>query len=118
MKKKLASTQVLTQLKAHIEKGIWKPGEKLPSLSSLSKIHHVSVSTLREALKVLENQGYLLIEQGRGMFVRSKHHWRDENTLALTALPVGDLFSLLELRSLLEPQMAYLAAEKGSHLTE
>lgn len=112
--KELASTKILNELLHRIDQEVWKAGEKLPSLAALAKELQVGVSTVREALRILENKGYLLIEHGRGMFVRSRNHWRQDSSLDLTSLPVGDLFSLLEFRCLLEPEMAALAAERGS----
>jgi GntR family transcriptional repressor for pyruvate dehydrogenase complex len=97
-----------------IEQEVWKAGQKLPSLAALAKEFEVGVSTVREGLRILENKGYLLIEHGRGMFVRSPNQWKRDSSLDLTQLPVGDLFSLLEFRGVLEPEMAALAAERGS----
>jgi GntR family transcriptional repressor for pyruvate dehydrogenase complex len=112
--KELISTRVLNDLMKRIEEEEWKAGQKLPSLAAMAQQFQVGASTMREALRILENKGYLLIEHGRGMFVRSSNHWKQESQLELTRLPVGDLFSLLEFRGVLEPEMAALAAERGS----
>lgn len=112
--KELASTKVLIELMKRIDQEVWKTGEKLPSLAALAKELQVGVSTVREALRIMENKGYLLIEHGRGMFVRSQNHWQQDRTLDMTQLPVGNLFSLLEFRGVLEPEMAAMAAERGS----
>jgi GntR family transcriptional repressor for pyruvate dehydrogenase complex len=103
--KELASTKILHEITKRIEQEDWKPGQKLPSLTALAKEHRVGV---------LENRGYLLIEHGRGVYVRSRNSWSNESAIELTQLPVGDLFSLLEFRGVLEPEMAALAAERGS----
>jgi GntR family transcriptional repressor for pyruvate dehydrogenase complex len=112
--KTLASTKVLLELTQSIENGVWKPGQKLPSLAALAVELLVSVSTLREAIRIMEDKGYILIEHGRGMFVRSQNHWRVSKPFQLDSFPVENMFSLLELRGLLEPVMAGLAAERGS----
>lgn len=112
--KELVSTRILNELKRRIEQSEWKAGQKLPSLTALAKELEVGVSTAREALRVLENDGYVAIEHGRGSFVRAANHWKADNPLELTRLPVGDLFSLLEFRGVLEPEMAALAAERGT----
>lgn len=112
--KELASTRILNALTKRIEKEEWKPGEKLPSLSAVAKEFQVGVSTVREALRIMENKGYIVIEHGRGMFVRSPNYWKSENALDLTRLPVGDMFSLQEFRAVLEPEMAALAAERAT----
>lgn len=112
--KELASTKVLNELTRRIEREEWKSGQKLPSLAALAKEFKVGVSTVREALRILENKAYILIEHGRGMFVRNPNVWKQENTLDLTRLPVGDMFSLQEFRAVLEPEMAALAAERAT----
>ncbi|WP_461480204.1 FadR/GntR family transcriptional regulator [Paenibacillus sp. PvR052] len=114
MIKELASTKILNELTRRIEQEEWKAGQKLPSLAAVAKEFQVGVSTVREALRILENKGFILIEHGRGMFVRNPNYWKQENALDLTRLPVGDMFSLQEYRAILEPEMAALAAERAT----
>jgi|YelNatPaOPRAMG01_1025707.scaffolds.fasta_scaffold04030_4 GntR family transcriptional regulator len=52
-----------------LEKGYFKPGEKLPSEPALAKELGVSRSTLREALLVFEEEGLILKKRGVGTFV-------------------------------------------------
>jgi GntR family transcriptional repressor for pyruvate dehydrogenase complex len=110
----LASTEILQELRRRIEEEVWGPGQKLPSITTLAKEFAVGVSTLREAIRILENRGYVLIEHGRGMFVRSRNCWKEDNQLELHPFSSGDLSALLEFRGVLEPVMAQLAAERGS----
>jgi len=112
--KVLVSTKVLSELTEKIENGEWKPGEKLPSLSALAAEFSISVSTLREVMRILEEKGFVLIEHGRGIFVRAQSYWRSDDMFELSGLPFGNMASLLEFRNLLEPEMARLAAERGS----
>lgn len=112
--KNLASTQILQELKRRIEEGVWGAGQKLPSISTLAKEFAIGVSTLREAIRILENRGYVLIEHGRGMFVRSSNYWKGDNLLEINQLSSGNLSALVEFRGVLEPVMAQLAAERGS----
>lgn len=114
MIKELASTKVLNELTRRIEQEEWKSGQKLPSLAAVAKEFQVGVSTVREALRILENKGYILIEHGRGMFVRNPNCWKQETAWDLTRLSVGDMFSLQEFRAVLEPEMAALAAERAT----
>ncbi len=112
--KKQVSARVLDEITQQIEDGVWQAGQKLPSLTLFAKKLSVGVSTVREALRVLEHRGYVLIEHGRGVFVRNQGHWSSEPSMELMDPGEGDLFSLLEFRSLLEPEMAALAADRGS----
>lgn len=52
-----------------IENGALAEGEKLPSLRELMALHHVSISTVVEACRVLEMQGYVEARPRAGYFV-------------------------------------------------
>jgi len=112
--KELVSTKLLHTMRERIERGDWKPGQKLPSLKQLAASFGAGVSTVREALRVLENGGYLTIEQGRGAFVRSPSSWPDNGGAGVPSVPMGSLLSLMEFRELLEPEIAALAAERAT----
>ncbi|WP_052015828.1 GntR family transcriptional regulator [Halalkalibacter hemicellulosilyticus] len=64
--------QVIERLKADIDNNIYAEGEKLPSEFELSKNLGVSRATLREALRVLEEDGVVIRRHGVGTFVHSK----------------------------------------------
>ncbi|MBB4066442.1 UTRA domain-containing protein [Gellertiella hungarica] len=46
-----------------------KPGDKLPTEAQLTARFHISRPALREALKLLEQDGIIYVEHGRGRFV-------------------------------------------------
>lgn len=52
-----------------IENGDYKPGDKLPSENKLSRSLDVSRASLREALRVLEEEGKIVKQQGIGTFI-------------------------------------------------
>jgi GntR family transcriptional regulator len=52
-----------------IEGGRWRPGDKLPSETDLCRRFDISRTTVRQALTMLELEGALRREQGRGTFV-------------------------------------------------
>jgi len=56
-------------LEKKIENGKYKAGDKLPSENKLSKSLDVSRASLREALRVLEEEGKIIKQQGIGTFV-------------------------------------------------
>ena len=64
--------QVIDRLKSDIEKGIYKENEKLPSEFELSKELGVSRATLREALRLLEEENIIVRRHGVGTFVNPK----------------------------------------------
>ncbi|MED3624203.1 GntR family transcriptional regulator [Neobacillus thermocopriae] len=64
--------QVIDHLKQDIEKGVYKEKEKLPSEFDLAKQLGVSRATLREALRILEEENVIIRRHGVGTFVNSK----------------------------------------------
>ncbi|GEK32508.1 GntR family transcriptional regulator [Kurthia sibirica] len=64
--------QVIDHLKADIENGVFKENEKLPSEFELSKSLGVSRATLREALRLLEEENIIVRRHGVGTFVNPK----------------------------------------------
>ncbi|MDQ0270166.1 GntR family transcriptional regulator [Cytobacillus purgationiresistens] len=64
--------QVIDRLKQDIEAGIYKEKEKLPSEFDLAKQLGVSRATLREALRILEEENIIIRRHGVGTFVNAK----------------------------------------------
>src|SRR6478609_270014 len=64
--------QVIDKIKQNIEKGIFKEKERLPSEFDLSKQLGVSRATLREALRILEEENIIVRRHGVGTFVNTK----------------------------------------------
>lgn len=63
--------QLAEQLKLQIENGIWRAGEKVPSIRMTSRNRSVSASTVLQAYQLLESQGWLLAKPQSGYFVTS-----------------------------------------------
>nr|WP_308807757.1 trehalose operon repressor [Alkalicoccobacillus plakortidis] len=65
---------VYEELANQIQKGEWKPEELLPSELELVKTYQASRETIRKALKLLSERGYIQKIQGKGSVVldRSK----------------------------------------------
>ncbi|MFZ5807884.1 MAG: GntR family transcriptional regulator [Chloroflexota bacterium] len=60
-----------------IRQGQYKPGSQLPSEAELMNMLRVSRSTLREALRLLEEQGLILRKRGLGTFVSARSIVKD-----------------------------------------
>ena len=58
-----------TRLKEHIQMGYFAPGDKLPSVRQLASEHGVSISTVQEAYRVLEQEGLVTAKAKSGYFV-------------------------------------------------
>ncbi|MRX70653.1 UTRA domain-containing protein [Bacillus lacus] len=64
--------QVIDKIKDDIHKGIYLEKQKLPSEFELSKTLGVSRATLREALRILEEENVIIRRHGVGTFINSK----------------------------------------------
>ncbi|MER5885078.1 GntR family transcriptional regulator [Streptomyces sp. NPDC001941] len=62
--------QIADQLREAIAKGRLGEGEKLPSESELVEHYGVSRMTVRNSLSVLQGEGLVVSEHGKGVFVR------------------------------------------------
>jgi GntR family transcriptional repressor for pyruvate dehydrogenase complex len=91
-----------------------RPGERLPPERELVARLGVSRTVVREALNLLEARGLISIEHGRGAVVSggSTHAVRDTLGLLLRVRPKA-LWQLLEIRKILEVEIAGLAAERA-----
>ncbi len=58
---------------AHIEQGVYKPGEKLPGVRKLSQQLSVSISTALEAYRLLEDSGRIQARLRSGYYVSVFH---------------------------------------------
>ncbi|MEH6456133.1 MAG: PLP-dependent aminotransferase family protein [Cocleimonas sp.] len=62
--------QFSTELKDSIEHGYYQPGQKLPSMRDMSAIRGVSISTVQEAYRLLEDTGVVISKPKSGYFVQ------------------------------------------------
>ena len=62
--------QLKASLLKDIDAGRWRPGEQLPTEDALMERFQVSKITVRQALRDLQQLGYIRREQGRGTFVQ------------------------------------------------
>jgi GntR family transcriptional regulator of arabinose operon len=66
--------QVASILKQRILDGIWREDDSIPPEKMLCVEFEIARGTLRQALKILEDEGYLRREQGRGTFITLPEH--------------------------------------------
>jgi len=59
---------VADDLQQQIESGVVKDGDKLPSQHTMARTYGVSLTTLRAALELLEQRGYVRSAHGLGTF--------------------------------------------------
>jgi len=61
--------RVAGALRADIQRGRWKVGERIPTETELSALFDVSRNTVRQALDILHSMNLVSRQQGRGTFV-------------------------------------------------
>jgi GntR family transcriptional repressor for pyruvate dehydrogenase complex len=106
---------LLSELQQRIRKGEWQPGSHLPSITHLAHSFGVSTGSVREALRSLQSLGMVRIEHGRGVIVISNQIDEDVQQLQ-SNLTIANVVSFAEARRLIEPELAALAAERGSDI--
>ena len=113
LSKKSLAEELAGRLQGQFMSGKFEVGEKLPPEPELMQIFGVGRSTVREAVRILSNMGFLKVRQGAGTFVER--------------LGRADLHDLDEVRKILEAAIAEKAAERRTahdaavlekHLTE
>jgi DNA-binding FadR family transcriptional regulator len=107
------SDEVFEQLKQSILNGQFKPGERLPTERDLAEAFQVSRVAIREALRSLENSGFIVTRQGAtgGAFVTDLTF--NNLSKAFVDLFLSEKISIPEfyrVRLLIEPEVARLAA--------
>ncbi len=105
--------EIVAQLKQSILIGHFKPGDKLPTERELVEQFQVSRVAIREALRTLENSGFIVTRQGinGGAYVTDLNFEFLAN--AFVDLFLADKISIPELhrvRLIIEPEISRLAA--------
>ncbi|NRA21742.1 MAG: PLP-dependent aminotransferase family protein [Oceanospirillaceae bacterium] len=77
--------QLVQQISLQIEQGIYKSGDKLPSIRRLSRLSGVSVATVQKAYAVLEDRRIIEPRPKSGFFVKA----RDKVPLKKPVQPLG-----------------------------
>ena len=75
VQKELKYVRLMEDLKGKILSGEIRMGDKLPSENELSSEYHISRQTVRKALSILENAGYVYAEHGRGILGVIRRMW-------------------------------------------
>jgi GntR family transcriptional repressor for pyruvate dehydrogenase complex len=104
--------QIVQQIEESILSGALKPGDQLPAERELANRFGVSRTAVREAVKALREKGLVESYSGKGTFVTNGTSQVIRQSLDLMTRigqPEG-LAHLVDLRQILEPEIAALAA--------
>jgi DNA-binding FadR family transcriptional regulator len=113
------SAQVIDLLGFEIVAGERAPGELLPTEAELSARLGISRPSLREGLRALAQKGLVEGRTRRGTTVNGRHLWNvlDSDVLRWLAVAPPDpafFMDLLDVRMIVEPNAARLAAARAS----
>ena len=103
-----APAKLSARLRERILRGDYRDGERLPAERQLAAEHGVSRGTVREALRLLEQDALLSRRRGSGSYVT--YPAADESAERDDVAEITSPLQLLEVRLALEPQMVRLAA--------
>ena len=109
---KTLAEQVADGIMNLIQETPYKAGDKLPTEKELCERTGAGRNTVREALKILASRNVLEIRQGAGTFVSEKQGIPDDPLgFSMVNDHVKLTKDLLQVRIMLEPQIAALAAQ-------
>lgn len=94
--------QVCADLRARIDAGEWRAGDRLPSLRELAAGLRISLSTAKRALQQLEDEGWLQVRPQSGSYVRERTAVAADAALARDAAAVPPLAAPAGLEALRE----------------
>lgn len=105
--------EVVRQIEDRIIDGDLKPGDMLPAERIMAEQFGVSRTVIREATKALELRGLVEVQHGRGvMVIRPSADSVADSVVRYLKIQESPIWSLHELRSILEVEIAGLAAER------
>jgi len=106
--------QIVQQIEESIVRGDLKPGDQLPAERELAQRFGVSRTAVREAVKALREKGLVEAYSGRGTFITDGTTQAVRQSLDLM-VKIGQAEGsahLAEVRAILEPEIAALAATR------
>src|ERR1700761_9042334 len=98
--KQSLSDKLAQRIRAMIQKGEYKQGDRLPPIMEMAKRFGVGHPTIREALKKLETMGFVEIRHGSGVYVS-----RSEEVLVLASPDYGGTVTKKLLLDLINARM-------------
>ena len=110
--------RVAQQIERRILDGELRSGDRLPTERELAEQFQVSRTAVREAMKILAQRGLVDMRPGRGTIVIDGAHEAMQHSIGLAMKlklgEVGGSENLVEVRAILETEIAALAAARAT----
>ncbi|HYP69772.1 MAG TPA: FCD domain-containing protein [Variovorax sp.] len=108
------SDRLALRLSELIESGKLAPGERLPTELQLASVHGVSRTVVREAVHQLKSRALVASRQGSGVYVVPRPHHQPLVFDPSVLESVDAVVHVVEVRRVLEGEIAALAAERAT----
>jgi GntR family transcriptional repressor for pyruvate dehydrogenase complex len=110
--------RVAEQIEKRILAGELRSGDRLPTERDMAEQFQVSRTAVREAMKILGQKGLVDMRPGRGTIVIDGAHEAMQNSIGLLMKmklgEIGGSDNLVEVRAILETEIAALAAARAT----
>jgi DNA-binding FadR family transcriptional regulator len=108
--------QIVIQIEQQILRGDLRTGDRLPTERELAEQFRASRTAVREAMKTLAQQGLIDVRPGRGTIVidGTSSALRDSLNRSMVVNQHKGSAELVEVREILEPEIAALAAVRAT----
>ena len=115
VRKTRVSEEIIGQVRDLITSGRLKVGDRLPAERELAATLQVGRSTVREAIRAMESLGILEARPGEGTFLVSNPSEQQPDPVTANAFRSWEnQRKLFEVRMVIEPDLAALAARRAS----
>jgi GntR family transcriptional repressor for pyruvate dehydrogenase complex len=115
VQKTRVSKEIIEQVRDLITSGRMKPGDRLPAERQLAQALSVGRSAVREAIRALESLGVVEARAGEGTFVAAQPGSQGRDPITTSLFQAWSTQrNLFEVRRVLEPGMAALAARRAT----
>lgn len=110
--------KIVEQIEESVRAGNLKAGDRLPSERELGEQFGVSRTAIREAVKALTQKGLVEVYPGRGTFITNGSSKAVRHSLGVMMQFDSEesTRNLVEIREILEPEIAAMAASNASRM--
>ncbi|MGE6740556.1 FadR/GntR family transcriptional regulator [Allorhizobium pseudoryzae] len=108
------ASKISAALRHDLVSGVFRPGDRLPSESTLTREYSVSRTVVREAIAILRADGLVEARKGAGVFALEMPREAERPFNDLATQRISSVIELLELRTVFEVESAALAALRRS----
>ena len=105
--------EVAKRIRSEIQTGVYDIGQKLPTEMELRDRYGVSRSTIREAMRILQTNGFVELRPGTGAFVSALHDRSESAIRSWFIEKETELDEMMDVRVAVEPLALRLSIEKA-----